>query len=159
MITKNNTYVSVLEDNELTKMTEAKFNKLVKDATDANKAAKEGEALTLVPEAAKQQTFAKHEAETLVDAQALVPDEKVLVTYFNRGYSLAEETEIKDRLEDATFTPVAGIFDLTPFMQTLTVRVRTKKALTQEDLIASLKSLPKEQIQAILMEFADALTA
>lgn len=167
MITNNNTYVAVREDGDLTKMTESKFTKSVKEAhgqnaeiTKANEAVPAGgelKPLVAVPEAVHQQTFAKHIAETVADMDALCPNEKVRLTYFNRGYSLAEETFISDQITDDKFAPVEGVFDLTTHLQTVPER-KTKKAMSPEDAVGLLRALPKDELQKILAEFMGALT-
>jgi hypothetical protein len=173
LATRNATYVSVLEDGDLRKMTEAKFNKSRADAIKANAeinaanvAAAPGtevRANVVVPEIAKQQTYLKHEAGTLEDAQALVPDKKVFLVYWNRGYSLGEESVISDQMTDPAFSPVEGVIDLQPELATIKERARARKPLSAEDTINNLRSLKasgaltQEQLQAIVAEFMEAL--
>ena len=158
MSQKLETYVSVQEGESLSKMTEKKFEKSVADARATNTAAKEGDALVDVPEATFKQTFVTYEAASLEEAQSYIPDENVLLTFFNRGWSLHQQKLISDLITDNDFTPVEGNYDLIEAASRLPERTRTKKAMSTDDMISHLKSLPKEQRDAIIAEFMAALT-
>lgn len=145
----NATYVAIRnEQGELVKATESKLTSLNKKITEENAEALAFNAAnpdqpqrelkpSVEPERAISVT--KHSADTLAEAQTLVPDEKVLLTYFNRGYSLREEQAISQMLLDDEFTPVEGFYDLTEDLQKLPERTRgTRKAQTPDELVASL---------------------
>lgn len=164
MSSKFATYVGVAsgQDTEgnvtdVTKMTESSFDKAVKDAREKNDNLKEGEELVDVPEAFVKQTFTKYEAETLAEAQELCPDEAVLLTYFNRGYSLRQEKCISDYITDPKFEPQDGSVDLREECANLPERRTKRKALSTDDMLNHLKSLPKDARDEILREFMNAL--
>lgn len=162
-MTKNATYIAVREDGELVKMTEAKFNNDVKKVQDANieidknnlaHPDEEPKVHVALPVAERQQTYVKHTAATIAEAQELVPTESVLLTYFNRGYALAEEKFISDHLTDDTFTATEGVVDLAPELQTLPERTRaTRKEQTPEEMVQALKALPPDQLAKYIEEF------
>lgn len=157
MITQNETYVAISGAEGLEKMTEKRFNAKVKAVVDANAAKAEGVAHDPLPEAAKKQTFEKRQAENINDASELCGgDEKVLLTYFNRGYGLRLEQIISDTITDPDFEPTEEVYSLVDEASKLAVRSRTKKALSAEDLLGALRNLPKDQMAAILAEFAAA---
>lgn len=158
MITKNATYVAVADADGFSKMTESKFTKLVADATTKNTAIQaknltvgpdEQSPLEEVPQAARTQTFVKHIAETLADAQTLCPDEKVLITYFNRGYSLSEEGEISDQITASDFVPVDGVIDLQASLATIPERTRKTKAVSTGEVLTGILGMSNDQLAAL----------
>lgn len=136
----NKTYFRILADGakEPEKVSESAYNKLKEDATKNS---------TPQPEVQVAQTFAFYEAATLEEAQTLVPSEEVFLSYFNRGMTLRQFSEINKLIEDVDFEPIDGVYDLAQYLNVLQER---KRMSPEEKALRDLKNLPDDVRQRIL---------
>lgn len=148
MKTINATNYAIKQDGELARYTETQWQKFVETATKEGKPAP-------VPD--KVQTFLCYEAETPEDFSLLVPNADVQVSLFNRGASLKQNQEIRELMEDPTFEPVDGGYDLSEALNRVAERRKASPEDRVKKLLAELDPAALERVMAALQ--AQSVTA
>lgn len=139
MKTTNVTYVRTKDGDKLKSIRESVFT------ADNEELTKEGKEPI---EALAQQTFLVYEAESDEDVDTLSQNPTVRVALYNRGASLAQLNEIRDKIEDSSFVPVDGVYDLADVLNT----VRERRKMSPEDkalkILAELDPAVREAVLA-----------
>ena len=139
MKTVNITYVRTKEADKLKSIRESVFS------ADNEELSKEGKDTV---EALAQQTWLTYEAESDEDVAILSPNLAVRLALYNRGASLAQLNEIRDKMEDPNFVPVDGVYDLADVLNT----VRERRKMSPEDkalkILAELDPAVREAVLA-----------
>lgn len=146
---------------------EAKANKRIEEAKKLHSEGKLDE--DLIPEILVSQTCLFTEAKVIDELLTLCSApgkedqaEQVALGHFNRGAILSQQQEVRKLMEDANFTPVEGILDLTYAIAEQSERRGKSPEEKAAKILAGMdafKGQSPDEIMALLAEFAASRSA
>jgi hypothetical protein len=97
------------------------------------------------------QSITLHEAASPEEFEVLVPDPEERVNIFNRGYVIKQQQIAREEIDDDSFEPKEGAWDL----RELAAQKRERRKATVEDKLAKLLGeLTPQRRAEILSQFA-----